>query len=1141
MEKFREPRVSRSFFLREGSALKKIFRMVRLTLFFSFIGIIQVMALDSYSQQTRISLSQYDQRLEDVLKTIENESEFFFLYNKDLINVEQTVNINATNQTINVILDELLKGTDIKYSVVNRQIILSNLEGISGLATQQSHSISGKVTDSSGATLPGVSVVIKGTTTGVITDSNGSYIISNIPENATLQFSFVGMKMQEVIVGNKTTINVALAQETFGIEEVVVIGYGVQKKVNLSGAVSTISYDEKLENRPITHLSQALSGNSSGILVSQSSGQPGRDGSTIRIRGVGTLNNSDPLVIIDGDVGSLNNVNPEDVAKISILKDAASAAIYGSRAANGVILVTTKKGKSGKSVVNYNGSYGFQEAANLFQPVTDYATYMELMNRINKSDNPNNPNFFSQGTIDTWRNATDREAYPNNDWMKLIFNKGNMTKHNLSVSGGNEKTTFYLSGSYMDNKGIMENTEYKYYSFRLNLDHQLSKKIKIGTSISSDWRDLKEPIDPVTLIYYGANSAPGQTPSKVVNGELRYGGRNTDEESTSLANPRQYLNTWFYPQVGKYYRSKAYAEIDLLKGLKWLVNGNLEYYNSRSKQYKLSGPIQWRWNLNNNTVASTNDDQPSTLTQYSSEQCIISLYSTLNYARKFNNKHDLNMLLGVSRESQDDSNYSASNQKFPSNNTWELNAGLLTPMVSGNSSGSRLGSYFGRLNYNFKEKYLLEGNFRYDGSSRFAPEKRWGLFPSFSAAWRLTEEEFFKGLNLSSIDNIKFRGSWGKLGNQQIGLYQYMNLYSPGQDYLVGGSLSAGMAPTTLSNSDITWETTTSTDVGADLSFFKSKLNFTADWFNRRTEDILVRIPLSSLYGGLTAPYQNVGVVENKGWEFEGGYQDRLGDFTYSIGANFTTIDNKVVYFQGDPKVTQSLGNNTIIMQGQPYGAIYGYQAMGTFKNNEEIATWAKQKASGTNKPGDLKYKDISGPNGVPDGVINASDRTIIGNTTPKYYFGSKAEVGYKGLSLYVMFQGAAGADRYYSNLWNTSAIRYGREINSYFLNAWSTENPNSDIPRLTLDTNSDNTQVSSFWVQSVSYLRLKDIQLSYSLPAKWLNKTSISKIQFYTNAQNLFTWTNFRGLDPETANYLQYNVEHPNVRIISFGVNASF
>ncbi len=1120
------------------SCLNQTLLKMKLTVFILLFSIMGTLASKSYSQANKLTMNVKDVRVEDFLRIIENQSLYRFFYSGE-INVDQKMSGDFTNATINEILDKALVDKGIKYEITGRQVILSS--SVAPLVANQSRTVTGKVTDSSKVPLPGVSVVVKGTTNGTITNFDGNYSLVNIPADAILVFSFVGMRSQEISIAGKSSVNVVLQEETIGIEEVVAVGYGVQKKVNLSGAVSSISSDEQLENRPITHLSQALSGNASGIFVSQSSGQPGRDGSTIRIRGVGTLNNSDPLVIIDGDISSLNNVNPEDVANISILKDAASAAIYGSRAANGVIVVTTKKGKSGKTKVNYNGSFGFQEATNLFESITDYPTYMEFMNRINKSDNPANPNFFSQATIDTWRNATDREAYPNTDWMKVMFGKGTMTKHNISISGGDDKTTFYLSGKYMDNKGIMDNTEYKYYSFRLNLDHQLSKSIKIGTNLSSDWRDTQEPLDVVTLMYYGANSVPGQAPKKIVDGELRYGARNTDEESQSVANPLQYIDTWFYPQVGKYYRSKVYAEINILDGLKWLVNGNLEYYNKQSKQYKLSGPIQWRWNFNNNTVASKNDDLPSVLTQAFSEQCILSLYSTLNYAKKFNDKHDLNVLIGVSRESANDKNFSASNQKFPSNDTWELNAGLLTPTVSGNSSGYRLGSYFSRLNYNFKEKYLFEGNFRYDGSSRFAPDNRWGIFPSFSGAWRLSEEEFFKGFNLSFINNVKLRGSWGQLGNQQIGLYQYMDLYSPGQDYTIGGSLSAGLAPTTLSNPDITWETTTTEDIGADLSFFNDRLNITADWFNRRTEDILVRIPLSSLYGGLTAPYQNVGIVENKGWEIELAHRNKIGDFTYSVSGNFTTIDNNVVYFQGDPKVTQSLGNNTIIMQGQPYGAIYGYRALGTFKNTDEIAAWAKQKTSGSNKPGDLKYEDVSGPDGVPDEVINASDRVIIGNTTPKYYYGLNAEIDYKGFNLYVMFQGMAGADRYYHNLWNTTAIRYGRQINSYFLDAWSTENPDSNIPRLTLDTNGDNTQVSSFWVQDVSYLRLKDIQLSYTLPAKWLKKTFISKMQVYANGQNLLTWTNFRGLDPETSDYLQYNVEHPNVRIISFGVNASF
>ncbi len=1123
-------------------AVKKILVKMKLTLTLLLFCIAGANA-SSYSQTARFNLSFNGNNLIELFKQIEENSEFYFFYQKEDLKDLNGITIDAKDATITKILDEALKGSSLEYKIVDHYIIIRKAGGNFGddrTALQQAGSVSGKVTDSDGSPLPGVSVIIKGTTQGMITDARGSYSFTAVSSDATLVFSFVGMKTQEIPIAGKAFIDIIMFEETVGIEEVVAVGYGVQKKVNMTGSVSAISYGENMENRPITHLSQAISGNASGIMVSQSSGQPGSDGATIRIRGVGTLNNSDPLIIIDGDVSSMNNVNPEDVASISILKDAASAAIYGSRAANGVIVITTKKGKSGKTRINYNGSYGVQEATNLFKPVTDYATYMGLMNKINKADNPSAPDLFSQTTIDTWKNATDREAYPNNDWMKVIFGKGVIQKHNLSVSGGDEKTTFFLSGSYLHNKGIMDNTKYKNYSTRINLDHQLNKDIKIGASISADWRDTEEPIDPVTLIYYGANSVPGQTPQKIVDGEVRYGGGNTSEESSSVANPLQYLNTWFYPQVGKYYRSKIYAEINLLKNLKWMVNGNVEYYNKQSKQYKLSGPVQWRWNFNTNTVTSKNDDQPSTLTQSSSEQFVSSLYSTLNYAKKFNN-HDVNVLVGASREAQDNKNFSGQIQKFPSNDTWELGAGLLSPVVSGNSSGFRLESYFGRVNYNFREKYLFEANFRYDGSSRFASGNRWGLFPSFSGAWALSKEEFFSKLNLSFLNSMKIRASWGQLGNQQIDLYQYMDLYSPGQDYTIGGNLSAGLAPTALANPGITWETTTTTDIGADVSLLGSKINMTVDWYKRRTEDILVRMPLSSLYGGLTAPYQNVGIVENKGWEIELEHKNKIGDLSYSLSGNLTTVNNNVVYLQGDPKVTQSLGNNTYIMQGQPYGIIYGYRAMGTFKNTDEIAAWATQKTNKANKPGDLKYEDVSGPDGVPDGVINANDRVILGSNIPDFYYGFSTGIDYKGLNLYLLFQGIYGAKRYYSNLWYTTAIRYGREINSYFLDSWSAENPDSNIPRLTLDTNGDNTQVSSFWVQNVSYLRLKDVQLSYTIPATWLKTTFISKLQIYANAQNLFTWTSFNGLDPETANYTQYQVEYPNVRIISFGINASF
>jgi len=859
----------------------------------------------------------------------------------------------------------------------------------------------------------------------------------------------------------------------------------------------------------------------------------------IRIRGVGTLNDSNPLVLIDGIVGSLSDVNPQDVGSISILKDAASSAIYGSRAANGVILVTTKRGGNakGKTVVNYNAYAGFSEATHLFKPVSDYATYMGLMNTIAKADNPANANQFPQSVIDSWKNATDRELYPNTDWMKVIFGRGSQTNHNLSVRGGDSKTGFYLSAGYLGSQGIMKSTDSKKYSLRLNLDHKISDKFKVGGDFSYYWKHVNEPFDVTTLLYYGSNSTPGTTPMRIEDGEVRYGGRNTIYEGSGAINPLQYEDTWFYPQTTQFSHGKLYAEWDIFKGLKWQINGSADVYNTENKQYKLSGPIQNLWNFQKDVIdVSSNANVPSVLNQRNDNNLSLTFFSTLNYTKTFNTDHHLSVLLGTSREKYSSGYFTGSVQGFPSNNTWELNAGLSQPKVAGTSSSYALSSYFGRVNYNYKERYLFEANLRNDGSSRFAEGKRWGVFPSFSAAWRLGQEEFFKKANISFVDDIKLRGSWGKLGNQNIGLYQYMGLYSAGLNYIFGNALAAGLAPTLLSNPTITWESTTTTDFGADITLFKSKLDVTLDWYNRKTNDILVKLPLSSLYGALTPPYQNIGIVQNKGWEASANYKNRINNFQFAIGGNISYNTNNVVYFQGNPNVIQSNGNNSIVKQGLPINAIYGYIADGTFKNQAEINGWAKQKLSGTNKPGDLKYVDLN-----HDGLINGSDRTSLGSVIPKYTYGFSLEAGYKGFSLMALVQGISGVSRYYQNLWYTTGIRAGREINSEFLNSWSPTNTTSDIPRLTTDNNADNTQPSSFWVQDASYLRLKNLQLSYSLPKKWLQKTFISTVQIYANGQNLFTSTKYNGLDPETGNFTDYQIENPNVRIISFGLNTTF
>lgn len=1082
--------------------------------------------------------------LEKVFSVIKQQTGYVFFYHSRDIAVAGQVNVDLRNVPLQHALEQCLKGQPLTWSIQGNTIVISKrLVTVSPPVAPAVEppppppvTVHGRLLNQKGEPLAGVTVSVKGGKNMVSTNENGEFTLTDVDPHATLQFSGVSVESSEMRLNGRTELTLTLTAKFNRLNEVVIVGYGTQKKLNLSGSIATVNYDQELQNRPITDVSQALSGMASGISVSQTTGQPGHGGAVLRIRGVGTLNDANPLVLIDGVVGSLNNINPNDVASITVLKDAASASIYGSRAANGVILVTTRRGKEGKAVVRYNGYAGFEKGSHLFKPVTDYVTYMKMMNGVNKADNPANADLFKQATIDAWQNATDRTLFPNTNWVDIMFDRGSVTNHNLSISSGSDKTNLYLSMGYQYEKGIMQATDARKYSLRLNLDHKLSSKIKVGANIAAYYNKIEEPYDVTTLIYYSANSTPGTTPYMVKNGQLLYGGRNTDDESNNVANPLQYMHTWFYPQTQQYSFGKLFGQWNILKDLVWDVNGSTELGNNGYKQYKLAGAIQNLWNFQKNQITVNNANVPSVLTQSSSNNVYLTLYSTLHYNHTFGEAHHLSALAGTSREYSSGGNFNGSIQGFPGNKTWELNAGLSQPKVTGTSSANTLSSYFGRVNYDYKGKYIVEGNLRYDGSSHFAPVNHWGTFPAFSAAWRLSEESFFKHAGLSFVDDIKIRGSWGKLGNQNIGNYQFMNLYSAGLNYIFGNALSAGLAPTKLSNPDITWESTTTSDVGTDILLLHQRLALTFDWYDRRTNDILVQLPLSSLYGGLTAPYQNVGVVQNKGWEIALNYKDKVGEFTYSISGNLTQNTNTVLHYQGNPDVIQATGNNSIIKQGLPISALYGYVAAGTFKNQDDIDKWAKQKLSGSNKPGDLKYMDLK-----QDGVINGNDRAYLGSVIPKYTYGFSAEVGYRGFLLSALFQGIGGVKRYLNNLWFTSAIRPGREINSYFLHAWSAANPNSNIPRLTTDNNSDNTQASSFWVQNGSFLRLKNVQLAYTLPARWIKNSFVTGLQFYANATNPVTWTKYPGLDPETANYTDYQMENPNVRIYTLGINASF
>ncbi|NLR80252.1 SusC/RagA family TonB-linked outer membrane protein [Chitinophaga eiseniae] len=997
---------------------------------------------------------------------------------------------------------------------------------------QEKKSIKGIVRDEQGATVPGVTVGIKHSGTGTVTGPDGSFHL-NAAEKDTLVFSFVGYNKKEIAINNQTDLKIKLESSATSLNETVVVGYGVQKKINLSGAVTSVNFDKTMQSRPVTDLSTALSGMAPGVSVSQASGQPGRENATIRIRGVGTLNNADPFILVDGIESSMSDVNMADVESISVLKDASAAAIYGSRAANGVVLITTKKGRKGKATVSYNGYYGVQKATRLFNVVSDYATYMQLMNRVATADNPSNTMPFKQATIDAWKNATDRTLYPNTDWMDVLFGQGKLTGHTVSVSGGSEKNSYYMSLDYLHNDGIVKNTSQDRYMMRLNADQEISKKIKVGANIALTWKERREPQDVGSILSLAGSTTPGMTPKVVDASGTRYGGRNTDDENGQLDNPLQYVETWSRPNRQQRAFAKVWGEWNIIDGLKLQVNGAGDYFNMGQKSYALAGAIQNRWNFQKNAVAQQLDQQPATLAQLDSTNLHLTYFATLNYNKNFGADHHINVLAGMSTESIRGTLFTGSIQNFPTNNTWELGAGLEQPKVGGTSDIYKIVSYFGRINYDYKGKYLLEANLRRDGSSKFRSGLQYGVYPSFSAAWRLIEEPFIKNAIPGWVNNLKLRASWGKLGNDRIPLNAFMSLYSAGVNYNYGGTISAGLAPLVMANPNITWEKTTTSNLGLDANLFNDHFNLTFDVFNRRTSDILVRLNLSSLYGGLTPPFQNVGIVDNKGWELTLGYNNKAGDFRYGISGNVSNINNKVVKYQGNAIGT--LNGASVLKEGWSIGTLYGLQTAGIFQNDDEVKAWAKQRTAGTNKPGDLKFVDMTG-----DHVVDGNDRINMGNTIPKWYYGLNLNAGYKGFDLALLFQGVGGVNRYYQDNWYTTGIRAGREINADFLNAWTPDNPNTNIPRLTAAANTDNTQANTFWVQNASFVRLKNIQLSYTLPKKMFTST-ISSVRVYVNAQNAFTWTKFKGLDPEVSDYTQPGIQYPNVRVITGGVNVIF
>lgn len=1124
----------------------KILKIMKVLTFVMLVFVIHVSAR-SYSQNTKLSMNLQNVSIKQVLTRIEDQSEYRFLYSDSKIDVEKIVDVDFNNKPVEDILRNMFEGSNIQFKIAGRQILLSNSNESLGNGQQQK-SVSGKVTDSSGALLPGVSVVVKETTTGSITDGNGNYSLTNIPANATLLFSFVGMKTQEIAVGNKAVINVILKDETIGIEEVVAVGYGTQKKSNLTGSVSSVKGDE-LITRPVANSAALLQGKMAGVQVIQTTGEPGNEGVNIRIRGTGTFSDagSDPLVLIDGVQGDLSTLDPSVIENVSVLKDAASASIYGSRAANGVILVTTKSGSKGKLQIEYNGSYAVKTPTKLFDLITNSADYMTLWNegRVNSGFGNIASGLYTQAQIDAYKNATDRNQYPNFDWVRAGINSAPTQTHNLSINGTTGNTKYNVALGYIDEQGTMIGYSNKRYSGRINITSQLNKSIKFGTNLSLRNDDrLSYRVSSNEQFASLMAQAPTYSP-QLPDGSGRYTYKayafeSNNKNTFAISDPN---NNCLRNTVDYAFTSQLWTEVNIFKGLTWYTKAAL---NGKFTRWNDFGPKVQLYNFHTGEPMATLDVGTKGRTEEYNHNVYSNVFSYLNYERAFND-HSVKIQVGYSQESNKYNFAQAARTNYVSDALKELNAGSNAVMSnSGTMYEWALQSYFGRLNYDYKGRYLLEANMRYDGSSRISPDSRWGIFPSFSAGWRVTEEQLVKNMNLTWLNNFKIRGSWGQLGNQNVNSssnnnapYPYQALLSLTSNYAFNNSvLSSGVAQTALNNTNIKWESTTITDFGFDLTVLNG-LSATFDWYDKTTSDILRASQVNYLVG-LDAPIVNNGKLQNRGIELGLNYNrtimsGALQGLNYYVGANFEHYKNKLVSFG-----SREINGYRLREEGREWDTYYMIKQIGIFQTAAEVASSPKQYADNT-QPGDLKFVDLSGPDGKPDGVVNDYDRVPIEGNFPKLNYSFNLGGSWKGLDLSATFQGVYGV-KTFVNEWGTIPFIQGAPPTTDWYNRWTPTNPSTTMPRIYWGQTAPDAIMrnSTYFLQDASYFRLKNLTVGYTLPARLTDKVGIDKLRIYISGDNLFTATKYPGLDPERPADNSF-VQYPQNKVYSFGVNLNF
>lgn len=1100
---------------------KQIFRIMRISTFLLMVCVFCSYAGNAHSQNAKVSIHMNNVKLDKILNEIENQTDYLFIYNNQ-VDINKITSVKVKNEAVAQVLDRILSGTGINYELEGTHIILTT-EAIKDLhAQQQAKTVTGTVTDVSGEPIIGANIRIKGTTTGTITDIDGNFSIEAKPQSV-IEVSYIGYLTQETVINNQKSIRFLLKEDTKTLDEVVVIGYGVQKKADLTGSVANIN-TEKLNTQSNANIGQALQGKIAGVDIVSQGGAPG-SGTRIMVRGIGTLNNASPLYIVDGMyMNSIDHINPNDIASIDVLKDASSAAIYGSRAANGVIIVTTKEGSNteGKPIIDLSVNLGISTASK-FLDMLDAKGWAEVTTIARQA--------IGKPALDM---ATDLANKPDNDWQDIMFRPALMQNYNLAVKGGGKYSTYYTGLGYFNQDGIVKGTNYQRYNIQSKNDYKrgiFSAGTNLIISFSHD-KPLHQELrgGMIGTILQSVPTLEKYDDTR----EGGYGG--TYGDVVNIPHPLAIIDDNIMDRYNENVKifANLYAQIELFKGLKYKLNLTPDFSFERYKNYL----NKYDFGLATNSITQ--------LTERQRRRRNILVENLLTFDRTFG-EHKISALAGYTYQDSRFRHIQAYGEGLPQG-LEEIDAATTNRSNEGNSWRSVLTSILGRVFYSYHNKYLFTATIRRDGSSKFGKNNRYGYFPSFSLGWNVAEEKFME--NVHWLDQLKLRGGYGVLGNQEIDNYQYSSTITTGINYPDGnGGLLQGAFPKNFANPDIKWEETAMTNVGIDFMAFNNRLSLTADYYVKNTKDILLTVPIPISSGGANDPIRNAGKIRNNGFEFNLGWMDQPNpDISYGINLIGSFNKNKVIAMGSESGSIKGGSTNQNITTsetkaGYPIGGYWLISTAGYFNSQEEVDAYAKdgKKIQPAAEPGDIKFVDANN-----DGVINDDDRVFQGSPFPDFTFALNGNMRYKNFDLSIGLQGVLGNKIYNATRQTLEDVTKGSNFLASCLDYWTPENKNASHPRLTWDDPNRNTRAESDrYLENGSYLRLRSVQLGYTFPQTWF-KGAIQHARVYINAENLFTITSYSGYSPDVnadnANYRGFdNFIYPTNRTFMLGLNVTF